>query len=412
MAGAAAAVQLMTLRGDKRTGGLLLAVLLLMAAYSLRQMTVLPLLAYCLLVLCYEGAKRFSARKNLRPVIVSAMVLLGVLAVFAGVREIEITARGQRETLAWQKNRIELFDYTSFESNIEPALAADSGLSDKQVALVQQWHFWDSDLDAEAFQAMTKAYADEEKDGVFKKLGDFLRASPRYVCAIALLMLLAGWIALCDEKPRWASLAAALALLGGLVMIIYLCWRGRVLFRGLDTVFFPCAAVLLALAVQCRPQGRKALAIALCIALLVTVGADAYLTLDVLREKTDWVSQQREAELEAFALQNPDKLIVRTPNLLRDTRLFPDVRGGLPVNTAIWGDWYCRMPGWRQQVAKYGLVPDHISLADWTSEAMVFAADASGVPQVLLDGVSEAVGHEVKAEVYGAEGTLTFYQLK
>lgn len=412
MAGAAAAVQLMTLREDKRTSGLLLAVLLLMAAYSLRQMTVLPLLAYCLLVLCFEGAKRFSAKKNLRPVIVSAAVLLGVLAVFAGVREVEITARGQRETLSWQKSRIELFDYTSFESNIAPALAADSGLSDKQAALVQQWHFWDSDLDAEAFQAMTKAYADEEKDGVFKKLGDFLRASPRYVCAIALLMLLAGWIALCDEKPRWASLTAALALLGGLVMIIYLCWRGRVLFRGLDTVFFPCAAVLLALAVQCRPKGRKALAVALCIAMVAVVGADAYLTLDVLREKPDWVSQQREAELEAFALQNPDKLIVRTPNLLRDTRLFPDVRGGLPVNTAIWGDWYCRMPGWRQQVAKYGLVPDHISLADWTSEAMVFAADASGVPQALLDGVSEAVGHEVKAEVYGAEGTLTFYQLK
>ena len=346
MAGAASAVQLMTLSQKKKNaGGLLLAVLLLMCAYSLRQMTVLPLLAYCLLVLCYEGAKRLSADRSLRPVITAAAVLLGVLAVFAGVREIEITARGQRETLNWQKSRSELFDYTSFENNIEPALGADSGLTDKQVALVQQWHFWDTDLDAEAFQTMTKAYAAEEKDGVFPKLGDFLSTSPRYVCAIALFLLLAAWIFLCDEKPRWASLAAVLALLGGLVMIVYLCWRGRVLFRGLDTVFFPCAAVLLGLAVQCR---SKAAAIALCIAMLFTVGADAYLTLDVLREKPDWTSQQREAELEAFALKNPDKLIVRTPNLLRDTRLFPDVSSGLPVNTAIWGDWYCRMPGWRQ----------------------------------------------------------------
>lgn len=413
MAGAASAVQLMTLgRQEKRSWGLLLAVLLLMAAYSLRQMTVLPLLAYCLLVLCFEGAKRFSARHSLRPVVVSAVVLLGVLAVFAGVREIEITARGQRDTLTWQKSRIELFDYTSFESNIQPALDADSGLTDKQVALVQQWHFWDTDLDADAFQTMTKAYAGEEKDGVFKKLADFLRASPRYVCAIALLVLLAAWIFLCDEKPRWASLAAVLALLGGFVMILYLCWRGRVLFRGLDTVFFPCAAVLLGLAVQCRPKGRKWAAVALCVAMALVVGADGYLTLDQLRETPDWVSQQREAELEAFALKNADKLIVRTPNLLRDTRLLPNVSGGLPVNTAIWGDWYCRMPGWRQQVAKYGLDPDNISLADWTNDVMVFAADANGVPQALLDGVSEAVGHAVTAQEIGTEGTLTFYQLK
>ena len=61
---------------------------------------------------------------------------------------------------------------------------------------------------------------------------------------------------------------------------------------------------------------------------------------------------------------------------------------------------------------KYGLDPDGVSLADWTNEAMMFAADASGVPQVLLDGVSEAVGHAVTAEVFGTEGTLTFYQLR
>ncbi len=413
LAGAAAAVQLLTLPAGKKRGGLLLAVFLLMCAYSLRQMTVLPLLAYCLLALCYLGAERFSAQKSLRPAVMAAAVLLGVLAVFVGVREIEITARGQRETLEWQQSRIELFDYTGFESELAPALAADSGLTERQTALVQQWYFWDSDLDAEAFRAMTAAYANEEKNGVFAKLSDFLNASPRYGCAVALLLLLAAWIFLCDEKPRWATLTALLALLGGLVMIVYLCWRGRVLFRGLDTVFFPCAAVLMGLAVQSRPKkGRRAAAAVLCAALLLTAGADAYLTVDVLREKPDWVSRQREEELERFALKHSDKLIVRTPDLLRDTRLFPDTRGGLPVNTAIWGDWYCRMPGWRQQLEAYGLDPDAVSLADWTDGTLVFAADESGVPQTLLDGVSEAVGYEVAAEVFGTEGTLMFYQLR
>lgn len=409
MAGAACVWQLVSLRENESKGQLPLAIVLFLCAYSLRQMVALPILAYCLLALCWQGAKRWKAGKTLHPVIVATAMLCGLLLAFAGVREAEISLRGQRETLTWQKSRIELFDYTSFEQDISPALEADSGLTNKQAALVQQWHFWDTDVDAEAFQALTAAYANEEKESVLTKLTAFLQSNPRYVCFCALLLLALLWIVLCDGRGL-AALAALLALAGGGVMLIYLCWRGRVLFRGLDTVFFPCGALLCALTLTLGKPKRKALSAVLCAALVLAVGVHACLTLDVLREKPDWVSQQREAEFEAFALQHPDKLVVRTPNLLRDTRLFPDVSADRPENTAIWGDWYCRMPGWHRQLRQFGLDDNAFTLADWTNEVLVFAATEEAPPTVLTDAISEDLGREVICELYGEEGTLRFYQ--
>ncbi|MBP3646985.1 MAG: hypothetical protein J6K55_11260 [Clostridia bacterium] len=413
LAGAAAVMQLMELEKTKtRTGRmacLFWACALFLGAYSLRQMTALPILAYCLLSLTWYAARRIRDKRSIRPVVMACAVLCGLLAVFAGVREWEITARGERDTLKWQQSRIELFDYTSFEQDAAPAVQSDSGLTDLQTQLVQQWYFWDTDVDREAFDAMRQAYNGEPKAGVFKKLGDFLRSSPRYGYAIVFLLILSLWIFLGDDKSRLSSIAALLALLGGLVMLIYLCWRGRVLFRGLDTVFFPCGATLLALALRTNLPQKKLVSAVLCAALALTAGMDALLTLDVLDEKPDSISQQREAELEVYALKNPDRLIVRTPNLLRDTRLMPDVSAGIPINTAIWGDWYCRMPGWRQQLEHYGFDTGDFHLSDWADSALVFATNEDAPPQLLVDGIAESLGQSVVYEKIGTEGTLSFF---
>ena len=412
MAGAAAAAQLAacekaeTRRG--RIGGTALAVLLLLGAYSLRQMTALPIGAYLGLVLCW----RFFEGKNRRAVVVTAVSVAAVMLVFAGVREWEIEARGMRDTLKWQQARIELFDYTSFESNIEPALAADSGLTDEQVKLVQQWYFWDADITVEALTALREAYAGEETPGVVSKLTGFLTSNPRSVFALAALGVLLALSLLSGR--RFSQLAALLAVLGGGVMLIYLCWRGRVLSRGLDTVFAPCAAVLMALAVHTAQHWlkKKTLAFLLCAALALSTGADAALTVQTLRKRPDTVSQQREADLERFALANPEWLIVRTPNLLRDTRLMPDVSAGKPVNTVIWGDWYCRMPGWQHQMAAYGLDGNTFCLEDWTTAPLLFATAGEEAPEVLLCGIEADIGREPSVELYGTEGTLSFYVIR
>ncbi len=412
LAGAAAVMQLMECEtAVRRAPGLAWAALLLLAAYSLRQMVVLPVLAYALLALGWQGLRARQAHGSMRPALLSAAVLCALVLAFAGVREWEITARGQRDALAWQQSRIELFDYTSFEQDIAPALEAETGLTAKQTRLVQSWYFWDEAIDADVFRVLREGYRDEAREDVFSKLGSFFAQNPRYGCAVLFLAALLLWILLGDRKPRSASLAAALAALGGLALLLYLCWRGRVLFRGLDTVLFPCGALLLGLALRVEAPGRKAAA-AICAAAVLAAGADGLLTLDILKEKPDWVSQQREDELERFALSHPDKLIARDPNLLRDTRLFPDVGAGVPANTIIWGDWYCRMPGWHQQMRAFGLDEEHFTLADWTNSALVFATVEDAPPDALLEGVSEALGREARAELFGAEGTLRFYQLR
>lgn len=410
LAGAATVMQLMEYGRAPSRPVLAWAVILFLCAYSLRQMTALPILAYCLLVLCWQGVKAWRAHQPITPAVRAAVVLCGLLALFAGVREWEITACGERDTLEWQQSRIELFDYTGFEQNIAPALAADTGLTETQTRLVQQWYFWDEQVDAEAFQTLTAAYADEAKESVWKKLSDYFQNNPRYLCAAALLLTSLVWI-LIGRRSRWDALAALLSLAGGFVMLIYLCWRGRVLFRGLDVVFFPCGALLLALALLNPPRKKASLA-ALAALMLLLTGADAYFTADVLDAKPDWGSQQREAELERFALSHPDKLIVRTPNLLRDTRLLPNVSDGTPRNIAIWGDWYCRMPGWRYQLKQYGFDPEHFSLADWISEVLLFATNEDSPPQLLLDGITEALGSEVSCEMVGEEGTLRFFAIR
>lgn len=414
--GGAAVMQLMTLEQAQNGRDFVLrawlAVLLAVMTYLFRQVTVLPVLAYCLLALAWMGIRKWADKQRVKRVAVLALVLCSVLLALVGVEKAEIVLRGEVETLDWQDQRTALFDFSIFQENMEPALAADSGLTEKQIRLLQHWYFWDASIDNETLATLAKAYQEAPKPGVLENLTGFFRTELRYRCAAAFLLLLCAWVLLCDEKTRWSSLAAICAILGGMVLLLYLCWSGRILARGVDSIFFSCGTLLLALALRCKAPRRKALAIVLCAAMLWVVAEDVTYTLDILDENQDWVSMQRENELETFALKHPDKLIVRSPSLLRDTRIFPDVSAGIPANTAIWGDWYCRMPGWRQQMAAFGLDGSTFTLADWTSDVLLFATNESAPPRVLTDAVSEALGRDVQIVPYGEEGSLFFYQMK
>ena len=142
-------------------------------------------------------------------------------------------------------------------------------------------------------------------------------------------------------------------------MLVYLAWQGRFLGRAVDCALVPAAAVTACLAMAGWPaasrQRARTAALCLCALLLLPAGMQLKQTLYTLTRRPDIVSPTREADLEAYALENPDRLIVRTPDLLRDTRLFPDVSAGVPDNTMIWGDWLCRTPGWNAQLERYRL---------------------------------------------------------
>ena len=104
--------------------------------------------------------------------------------------------------------------------------------------------------------------------------------------------------------------------------------------------------------------------------------------------------------------------MVRTPNLLRDTRLFPDVSGGTPKNLMVWGDWLCRTPSWNHQLVLSGFDAEHFTAGDWLKDGIVFAASSQADTQDLCAYLAEATGKTIEAEEQGSYGTLEFYRFR
>jgi len=178
----------------------------------------------------------------------------------------------------------------------------------------------------------------------------------------------------------------------------------------------PAAAVAACLAVSGLPlasrRRTRTAVLCLCALLLLPAGMQLKQTLYTLTRRPDIVSPTREADLEAYALEHPDRLIVRTPDLLRDTRLFPDVSAGIPDNTLIWGDWLCRTPGWNAQLARFGFDPEGFVAADFLSEAILFVTADDEPPQALVDYISHGAGRPVTAQLVAARGDLRFFAFR
>jgi len=381
-----------------------------------------------------------------------------LLAALFGVRQGELAIRGLQADVAWHSARTALMDYTAFESDPSPALAVASGLSPSLTALVQRWYFMDSAITEDALQTMAQAYVSPAPlQAVARRFASLFTDNPRYVWAVTalvlmlLLCLLRGW-----KAPPYLRLAATLALVGAGAMLVLLAWQGRVLPRAADAVLFPAAALLFGLTLRAGgvvtlagspaepaskdtalssltqqaisepvkngavgycavPRARGAIVRRMVLFLLVTAllfvgGKHAALTLHAITRKPDAVSQQRQAELDRFALAHPAMLILRSPSLLRDTRLMPDTGAGIPSNTAVWGDWTCRTPGWYRQLAIFGLDGHALTAAVWLEQPLLLAASSPEDAQPLLAYLQDTLSLPVYAVLAGEEGTLQFYR--
>lgn len=472
LAGAAAVAQLMTV--DWRGGGacyrgFALALALLVGCYSLRQIALLPPLAYGALTLLWRGWELKRRKSPLRPLLLCAIALTVVLGGLVAVREIEIDARGQRGFIRWHNARISLYDYTPFERDTAPALNSGAEIGENELALMREWYLMDGNITTQALETMRGAYVAADQPALARlsdaaaAIADFLRGNPRYAFACLLMALLWALCMLC-ARPLGAPYraAACLALLGGVAFAGYLAWQGRVIFRSADSALFPCAATLAALALnglgavwrgaagRAGAKGgvnaadtavdsaaisatgianetslnvqnaasqptrlspiRRVLALSLCALCVATVGAHALLTLRALSGAQDSVSLQRESELERYALAHPDTLLARTPNLLRDTRLLPDVSAGVPQNIVIWGDWYCRSPSWNAQLGRFGFDAERFAATDWLADNLLFATVDDSPPEALAAYIAEGAGAPVRAEKADEYGTLRFFR--
>ena len=424
LAGAAAVVQTMTVDFDtpgksKFMRALLPVLLLLITSYCLRALAALPSLLFVCAVLLWRLLPHAGETKRAsipwRAVLKAVLIFAAVLAALFAIRQAEIGLRGLRGYMDWNDANGALLDYTDFETNAEPAIASGSGLSASEIKLVQQWYFMDSDIDEAAMWAMADAYGQAERSG-WTALKGFFAGNARYQFLAAVTGLLCALCLIRLRRKAWsAPLISLVSLVGAFALLFYLAARGRLLSRAVDSVLIPCAALNLGFVLygwkgDVRRRALRVTSIVLSVLVAAAALGNLYLTYQAIDTTPDYVSAQREADLEAYALENPELLVVRTPNLLRDTRLLPDVSSGTPGNIIIWGDWLCRTPSWYNQLALFGFDAKNFTASDWLQDNIVFAALSVEDTEDLRAYIAEAIGAPIAAEEAGAYGKLRFYR--
>jgi len=421
LAGAAAVAQLLTVPfGEDNRRRILLAALpsigLLACCYALRWPSALPALAFWLLALWLRG--RWPS--------IWRVLLLAALtfAVLAGGRALEIRLLNQEAYADWNDARTRLMDYHEPAFDLAGEAELESiGWSRAELELVREWYFMDANITAEALHKLADVHQNAEAPGgawraAAKNLVDFYTQNPAYGLAMGVLTVLCLCCALPGAfggerhaRRRWA---AALALAAALGLQAYLALQGRLLSRAIDTVLFPCAGFLFCLMPgAARFHGlQKPAAALLALLLLAGAGLSAARFLDIRRQlhaKPDTVSPARQAALEAYGLEHPDCLILYGPNLLRDTRLFPDVSQGIPANLMIWGDWYCRTPSWYGQLARFGVDGPSFAAAGFLRDNIRLAVAADAPPQAFLTYLEEGAG-SYTCRLADQRGDIRFFE--
>lgn len=362
-----------------------------------------------LLYLCLCCAKEGEGRPSLRQcmrfakhALPRAIAVCAIAAIaLVSMRMVEINQN--KDFYDFHEARADLLDYRADAMNHIPDNVLEQlGWSEAELELVREWYFMDENITADAFRLIQQTAWTEP--GIGARLSNassavlaFLKGNSTYVFALILLLLL-GTLAFLPREAGFPgariTALASLALMAA--MVFYLSYQGRLLPRAVDCAMLPAAAVLTCLSLRALSrQGKRGLRIAalcLCAACLIPTALSLRQTHYTLTRRADTVSPAREANLEAFALENPEYLILRTPNLLRDTRLLPDVSAGTPSNVMIWGDWLCRTPGWNAQLSRFGFDPAHFSATDFLSKALLFVTEEDAPPDALLQSLARAPG--------------------
>lgn len=434
--GAAAVLQMFSVDYERASDGavvrgLLLALAPALLAYALRQITALPVLAFCGLGFAMIAAERFgfgkARRRALKPMLVSLLAVVLAMGGMAGVRAWEIASNDAGDYLAWQDATAEILDYQGTQ-NLTPEALADVGWSENTRLLVNDWFFLDPDISTEAFETLAAYQRGQEPaqpgarlSGALGVLGGFARTETDAMRSAMLLLLV---MALCvfgavTRKGRTARLLTALGVTLTLLaaMLLYLALEGRLPTRAVMTALLPAAGLLFALLPAClpKPDGgrrlRSALAVltALCVAQTVYYAAGAVPGL--LRNEAAAEIGEPVADLDEYALSEPDMLFIHDSTLAIDTRLFPDTSEGIPHNVTYWGGWGLGSRESIEQFANFG-----IDLADFPAETFLRedVCLASGVidppPEKLLAYLREKVDPSVDYTIYSEYGNVHFFQ--
>lgn len=444
--GAAAVAQLMGIDYQNASPrqilwGMCLSIALLLCCYGLRQIGVLPSLAFWLLALALIWLTNYSpirkdtapskARRNARPLFIGMLICALSFGVLAGIRAVEIKTLKLDDYLRWQEARINLFDYTDYDSNVDPALLEEVGWSPAEFKLISSWYFMDRNITTEAFEKFYAAQPTGDASLSAKlasataTVRSFFADNPIYfyACGIsAILCLVCMLWPLLGRKPRGAvlALAAVFGLLLGAAMLGYLGFQGRLPMRAAVSAIFPMSTFLFCLLFSCAersetPKTHSSIPIGITSALCLTLTVCSCLqTAQIINPQVDPEVEARSetpADLDAFALENPDVLIIYDLSLIGDNRLFPDTSAGIPPNLMFWGGYPARSPSWLYQLSQYGIDGTAMTARDFLRENVVVASTDGEPWESLMTYVGESSEGTVDWDFYSEYGYIGFFQL-
>lgn len=422
--GAAAVLQMLSVEHDRGVWrvalGMLGALGLLLLCYALREMAVLPALAFCglafVVILCENGRKRSPV-----PMIACAIAVLAALGLMAGVRQWEIRNSGAQDYLDLQNENTTLLDYYGIAE--VPREALDSvGWSPAVFELAKQWCFLDETITTDAFRTLTaymeahdaRTPGDRLKNGWALLKGTMGADSADMRCLALALVVAAFAAAACVSagKPRYLAALLA-ALLGGAVMLLYLSMRGRVPLRAQLTVLLPLAAFLFALLPACLPEKNRALCAVLCAACTAWTawGLSYVVPPRLINEELELELGSVMGDLEEYALGEPESLFIYDETLVgSDLRVFPQYPDGVPHNITSWGGWGMRSPQNRALFERFGIDIDHFDPETLLRDDVYIASGRLDPPPTrLLNWLHEKVDPNVDWEIWSEYGTVYIF---
>lgn len=435
--GAAAVAELAAIdwaQGDARAirRGMGLSTALLILCYCLRQVSVLPPLAFWLLGLAVVALTHFGkkrGKRSFKPLLTGLAVCLGCLALLTGMRLAETKILRLDSFHAWEDTSGDLLDYADLQ-NVKPTdeALAEIGWSPEEYTLFTYWYFMDDNMNP---QTLTQLYdstfrtADrpvgEHLSAALGTVGFALSENPPEAwglylgLAAAALCLIVSLLTRAASPWRWlGALAApilALALLG------YLGWEGRLPMRALVSVTLPMTALTLwmlldSLAPIEGARARSILCVALCAALFYPAAQAASFAWKASAPapvSADDPDTPIEADLDAYALENPDTLFIYDLSLVCDRRLFPDTSAGIPGNVLFWGGHPARSPSWYATLAKYGIA--ELTPAIFTRENVLLASTDPEPWPSLMTYIGQRTGSDVDWEYADSYGYLNFFRI-
>lgn len=424
--GAAAVLQMLSIEHDRGAWRVVLgmagALALVALSYALRQITALPVLAFCGLVFVVIALDEYGigkkAKRSLLPMVISLALVAAVMGGLVILREAEIQNSGAQEYLDWQEANTDVIDFYGLMNVPEEAYELVGWDSATRV-MANKWCFLDSDLSTENFLVLDKYMKEHDTRTLSDRIAagwatclSVIRSNPQDMQCLA-LMLAALVIALaCAVLTRsWTALfGLAAGVLGSLAMIAYLAIGGRFPLRALLMVALPLAALVFGLLPACLPK-KLSIPTALVCAAIAVWCACAFIPGVLPNEEEELALGNAMGDLEEYALGEPESLFIYDDTLVgADLRAFPDYSEGVPNNITFWGGWGMRSPENVKLFENFG-----IDLADFNPEHLlredVFIASGrvDPPPMVILEWLQEKVSPEVDWEIWSEYGNVYIF---